>query len=396
MRGALPAPPGLPGLRLLQRTPSCFGPSHRLIHLERRRSVGSFSALFTFMRIAVDVMGGDHGCGVVIEGARQALQTNPKITELFLVGHEAEIQKSISQNPWSDPRVEIIHAEEVLTMEDKPVVGLRKKKNCSIARAIDLVKNGRAEAFVSPGNTGGVVAAATLKLRPLPGVDRASIGAVIPAAKNEFILIDAGANVECKPLHLLQFAIMGSVYSREILGYKTPRVGLLSVGTEDVKGNDLTHQAFKLCKQSHLNFIGNVEGHDLFSNRVDVVVCDGFVGNIVLKSCESLANNIFAWLKSELTKTPKRKLGAYLAKNAFMTIRRRLDPDARGGAPLLGLNGNVIIAHGSARDRAIMNAIHLATETIQNRVNQIICEEMRRTEEALSTTDMALPAPAKP
>ena len=198
------------------------------------------------------------------------------------------------------------------------------------------------------------------------------------------MLLDAGANVECKPIHLLHYAIMGSVYSQEILGYKSPRVGLLNVGTEEVKGNELTLEAFRLCKQVELNFIGNIEGHDLFSNRVDVVVCDGFVGNIVLKTCESLATAIFDWLKRELTKNPVRKAGAYLAREAFRTIKRRMDPDAYGGAPLLGLNGNVMIAHGSSRERAILNAIRLATEAVQNHVNEAITRRVAAANERLS------------
>ncbi|MEK7686453.1 MAG: phosphate acyltransferase PlsX [Verrucomicrobiota bacterium] len=342
------------------------------------------------MRIVVDVMGGDHGCGVVIEGVKLALHANSKITALYLVGNESEIHAGLSRCNCRDPRVQVMHAPEVLTMEEKPVVGLRKKKNCSIARAVDLVKQGQAEALVSPGNTGGVVAASTIKLRPLPGVDRPAIAAVIPAPQNEFVLLDAGANVECKPLHLLQFAIMGSVYSREVLHYRNPRVGLLSVGTEDIKGNELTQEAFKLCKQIDLNFIGNVEGHDLFANNVDVVVCDGFVGNVVLKTCESLAGGIFDWLKRELTSTLKRKLGAYLAKGAFRTIKRRMDPDAYGGAPLLGLNGNVFIAHGSARERAIMNAIRMATEAVQSRITQVIAEEVGKASQRLALDNALL------
>ncbi len=211
-------------------------------------------------------------------------------------------------------------------MEDKPVEGLRKKKDCSIARAIELVKDGQAEAVISPGNTGGIFAAATLKLGRLPGVERGGIATVIPSMDNEFVLLDSGANIECKPLHLLQYAVMGNVYSREILGCKRPRVGVLSIGTEDSKGNELTLEAFQLCKLLDLNFVGNVEGHDLFKNRVDVVVCDGFVGNIVLKTCESLATGIFSMLKRELTRNPKRKLGAFLAQNAFRTIKHRMDP----------------------------------------------------------------------
>lgn len=263
-------------------------------------------------------------------------------------------------------------------MADKPVLGLRRKRDCSISRAVELVKEGQAEAIISPGNTGGVVTAATIKLRPLDAVERPAIVAVIPAPENDFVLVDAGANVECRPVHLLQFAIMGSVYAREILGYRRPRVGVLSVGTEDVKGNELTQETFKLCKQVELNFIGNVEGHDLFTNRVDVVVCDGFVGNIVLKTCESLAASMFRWLRQELTKNPKRQLGALLAKGAFRTIRQRVDPEAHGGAPLLGLNGNVVIAHGASRERAIMNAIGQAAQAVRNQMNLMIARAIAR------------------
>ena len=283
-----------------------------------------------------------------------------------------------------------MHASEVLTMADKPVLGLRRKKDCSILRAVDLLKDGRAEALVSPGNTGGVVAAATIRLRPLPGIERPAIAAVIPAPENEFVLLDAGANVECRPMHLLQYAIMGSVYSREVLGYKHPRVGLLSVGTEETKGNELTQEAFKLLKQAPINFVGNVEGHDLFTNRVEVVICDGFVGNIVLKTCECLAMEIFSWLRRELSKNPLRMLGAALAQGAFRTIKRRVDPDTYGGAPLLGLNGNVMIAHGSAGEQAIMNVIRLATNATQNNINQIIVQELAATRQRLALE----PAPA--
>lgn len=346
------------------------------------------------MRIVVDVMGGDHGCGVVIEGVRQALAQNDKITTVFLVGNQAEIQPAITAHKLRDPRVQVVHASEVLTMEDKPIEGLRKKKDCSIARAVDLVKEDKAEALISPGNTGGVVAASTIKLRPLPGVDRPGIATVIPAPENYFVLLDAGANVECRPVHLAHYAIMGSVYSREILGYQRPRVGLLNVGTEEVKGNDLTQEAFKLCKQIDLNFIGNVEGHDLFENRVDVVVCDGFVGNIVLKTCESLALGIFGWLRRELKSSPKRILGALLVKGALRTIKRRMDPDGYGGAPLLGLNGNVMITHGSARERAIMNAIRVTSESIQHHVNDLICQEIARANERFAAAKAGPPVAA--
>jgi phosphate acyltransferase len=223
-------------------------------------------------------------------------------------------------------------------------------------------------------------------------VDRGCIATVIPTPDHHYVLLDAGANVECKPLHLAHYAVMGSVYSREVLGCANPRVGILSIGTEDSKGNELTLEAFKLCKQLELNFIGNIEGHDLFRNRVDVVVCDGFVGNVVLKTCESLASAMFSLLKRELTANPKRQLGALLAKNAFRAIRRRMDPDAYGGAPLLGFNGAVLKAHGSAHERAVANTIATTVENLQHRVNQIIAQEVGRANERLTVAGLLTPA----
>lgn len=328
------------------------------------------------MRIAVDVMGGDHGPQTIINGARLALQSEKSIAQLFLVGREEEIKTALSRNGCRDPRVSIVNASDVLCMEDKPVEGLRRKKDCSILRAVELVKEGKADALISPGNTGGIVAASTIRLRPLPGVDRPGIATIIPAADNEFVLLDSGASIECKPAHLLHFAIMGSIYSREILGCKNPRVGILSNGTEPNKGTEVTQEAFRLCKTARLNFIGNVEGHDLFHNRVDVVVCDGFIGNIVLKTLESFAKGLGVWLKAEICKNPKRMLGGLLVKSAVRTIMRRTDPDRRGGAPLLGLNGTVFKAHGSASERAITNAIGQCVQAHRHHLNQIIQAEV--------------------
>ena len=337
-------------------------------------------------------MGGDHGCAVVIDGIKLALQSDQQIKELYIVGDQTEINAALARRPWRDPRVHVLHASEVLTMQDKPALALRRKKDCSVARAVDLVKEGRADAMISPGNTGGILTAAALKLRPLAGVDRPGIATVIPTPENEFVLLDSGANIDCKPLHLVHFAVMGSVYSRDILGYKNPRVGLLSIGTEDTKGNELTLETFKLCKLVDLNFIGNVEGHDLFHNRVDVVVCDGFVGNVVLKTCESMAQALLGWLKRELTRNPKRKIGALLARNAFRTIARRMDPDAYGGAPLLGINGHVMKAHGSARERAIMNAIRVTKETIQHQISHLIRQKIAQANERLAEAKVTGPA----
>ena len=245
-----------------------------------------------------------------------------------------------------------------------------------MGRAIELAARGEADAVLSCGNTGCLLAASTIKLRRLPGVDRPGIATVIPTPENEFVLLDAGANVESKPLHLAHYAIMGSLYSSEVLGYKQPRVGLLSNGTEESKGNELTQEAYRLCRQLDLNFIGNVEGHDLFAGKVDVVVCDGFVGNITLKTAESLAKGMFRLLKRELTASPWRKLGAWMARGAFQSIRRRMDPDMYGSAPLLGLNGVVFKSHASASERAVCNGIRLATEAFQHHVNDLIARKV--------------------
>jgi glycerol-3-phosphate acyltransferase PlsX len=212
----------------------------------------------------------------------------------------------------------------------------------------------------------------------LAGISRAAIATVIPEPENEFVLLDAGANVECKPIHLAEFAVMGSIYAREILGKPSPRVGVLANGTEENKGNDLTIESNRILRKMDLNFIGNVEGHDLFHNRVDVVVCDGFVGNIVLKTCESMARGLFSWLKAELTANLRRQMGAYIAKDAFRSLKQRLDSENYGGAPLLGLDGVVMKAHASASPVAIMNAIRTASEAISHNLNQAIVRDMAK------------------
>lgn len=344
------------------------------------------------MRIVVDVMGGDHGCEVVIEGVKLALAADPGIVALCLVGNESEIQRALSKTHLRDKRLRILHTDEVLTMEDKPLDVLRRKKDCSMARAMDLIKQGEGDALISRGNTGGLMAAATVKLRPLENVERPAIATVIPTPQREFLLLDAGANPECKPLHLAQFAIMGNVYSREILGNPRPRVGILSNGKEEMKGNDLTREAAELCRQLDLNFLGYVEGHDLFEDHVDVVVADGFIGNIVLKTCESMGKGIKVMLEKELTRNPMRKLGAALAYGGLRHIKCRMNPDTYGGAPLLGLNGTVIKAHGSARPLAIMNAVRVATETIQHSINRLIAGEIATAKERLASVKTTVQA----
>lgn len=334
------------------------------------------------MRLALDVMGGDHGAGVVVAGALAALRSTPAIRELILVGNEALIREDCPQLAAQD-RTRVVHAAEVVDMHDGPMEVLRRKKDSSMARAVDLVAEDQADAVLSCGNTGCLLAASTIKLRRLEGVDRPGIATVIPTPENEFVLIDAGANVEAKPLHLVQHAIMGAVYSREVLGYDRPRVGLLCNGTEESKGNSLTQEAHRLCRLLDLNFLGNVEGHDLFAGRVDVVVADGFVGNITLKTAESLAKAMFRLLRRELTANPVRKLGAWLARGAFRSIRSRMDPDMYGSAPLLGVRGVVFKSHASASERAVANGIRLATEAFQHHVNDLIVQRIAEADRRL-------------
>ena len=339
-------------------------------------------------------MGGDHGCGVVIDGVKLALQAYPHISELHLVGQQTAIEQALQRAECRDARVKIHHASEMITMEDKPLDAVRKKKDCSMVRAMELVRDGLAEAVISPGNTGALVASATFKLRRLEAVDRPAIVTVIPSGQGEFVLLDAGANHECKPLQLLQFAVMGSIYSREILGRPRPRVAILSNGKEETKGTELTREAAALCRKTGLNFLGYVEGHDLFSDHVDVVVTDGFIGNILLKSIESMGKALIGLLRRELTANPVRKLGAVLAQGALRNIKRRMDPEAYGGAPLLGLKGTVIKAHGSARERAFMNAIRVASETIQHKISEIIAREVAEANERAGDGKTAVHAPA--
>lgn len=329
------------------------------------------------MRIALDAMGGDYAPRNTVEGAAMALREYPKITRLFLTGDAEAVRAELKRIGCDDPRIEIIHTTQVVEMSDAAVEAVRKKKDSSVSRAVDLVKSGQADAIVSAGHTGAAVAATTIKLRTLEGIERPGIASYIPTEKNVCVLIDAGANVDAKPLHLLQYAIMGSVLSKHVLGYENPEIGLMSIGGEDVKGSEFTKDVFKLLKASSLNFRGNIEGHDLFEHPVEVVLCDGFTGNVVLKTAEATASAVFRWLKRELTSTPLRMLGAWIARNAFRAIRKRTNYENYGGSPLLGVNGICIIAHGSSTPLAIKNAVRVAVDFIDQQVNPRIVEAVR-------------------
>ena len=330
------------------------------------------------MRIALDVMGGDHAPVANINGARLAIESLPEIQRLYLVGDATVLKASLDDHLINSGKIEIVHAGEVVSMNESPAKAIRRKKNSSISIATDLVKDGTCEALVSAGNTGAAVAAATIKLRNLPGVERAGIASPIPNEYGQCNIVDAGANPEAKATHLLQYGIMGSVYSRHVLGKTSPKVGLMSVGTEDEKGTDFTREVFAMLKESDLNFIGNNEGHDLFESEIDVVVCDGFTGNVMLKSCEATASVMSKWVKQEMLKTPLRKLGAALVKPAFKAAMARCSYEEYGGSPLLGTNGICIIAHGGSSALAIKNALRVAAESVSHRVNPHIKEEIAK------------------
>lgn len=331
------------------------------------------------MKIAVDAMGGDYAPGVVIEGVLLALQEIPGL-QLVLVGHQEKLSFYLEKAGLSNhPQVELVHAEQVVEMSDHSTDSIRSKKHSSITVCADLVKAGRADAIVSAGHTGAAVAATKVRLRTLEGVDRPALATAMPAVGGKNILIDVGANTDCTPINLAQFAVMGELYAQLTFGLERPRIGLLSVGGEDVKGNDLTKEVFKILSSMPINFVGNVEGHDIFhKSTCDVIVCDGFTGNSILKASEGLARATYHWLKEAFTRNPIRQTGAFLAKEAFRDLKKISDSEEFGGAPLLGIRGVCIIGHGASTPKAIKNTIRLAdtylkhglTDRIVKRINE--------------------------
>jgi len=336
------------------------------------------------MKIAIDAMGGDHAPTVNIVGARDALKKYPDIETIFLVGNSELLSKEIEEHQLNDPRVIIVEAPDVVEMHESGAKALRRKKKSSISIATDMVKSGDADAVVSAGNTGASVAAATVKLRTLRGVERAGIASAIPNEYGICQLLDAGANPEAKPEHLVTYAVMGAVYSHYVLGVKQPKIGIMSNGEEDEKGTKFTKETFALIKdlessgKAPFDFVGNVEGHDLFESDLNVVLCDGFTGNIILKSCEATAKAMSKWLKVEFKRNPLRILGAIIAKGAFKAVKKKSSYEYVGGSPLLGVNGDCIIGHGGSSALAIENAIRVARETVTLKVNPHIEEMLDR------------------
>ena len=338
--------------------------------------------------IALDAMGSDKAPRPEVDGALQAARHYG--VRVLLVGREPQIRAELARHTGlSDLPIEIVHATEVVGMGDKAAQAVRSKRDSSIRVGLRLVREGRASGFVTAGNTGAAMATAKMVLGALPGVDRPSLAAVFPTALGTAaILLDVGANVDCKPDNLAQFAVMGEIYCRQMLGIRRPRVGLLSIGEEETKGNELTREAFQFLKLMPLNFIGNVEGRDLYSGKVDVIVADGFVGNVALKTSEGVANLVRYVLKESLRATITRQVGYLLSRSAFAEFKKRFDYSEYGGAPLLGVKGACIITHGSSNANAIKNAIRVTAEFAQRNINAAIEKELAaiQVHTALSST----------
>lgn len=324
------------------------------------------------LHIALDAMGGDRGPEELVSGAVMAAREFD--LELSLIGDQAKLGDILATHGKLSSRVHLVHASQVVGMDESPFEAIRRKKDSSIMKAFALHKEGKVDAVVSAGNSGATLAAAIKLLGRLEHVSRPGIAGIFPTLKGPVVMMDVGANVDCRSLHLLQFGVMAAAFSQVLFGLDRPRVGLLSIGEEGGKGNVLVKKSHELFQQSSLNYIGNVEGRDTFQGDVDVMVCDGFVGNVCLKLSEGLAEAVMGMLGEEISKSFKAKLGYLLAKDAFVSFKKRVDYAEYGGAPLLGIRGNAIICHGRSSGVAIKNAIRVASEMARNRVNDRITE----------------------
>jgi glycerol-3-phosphate acyltransferase PlsX len=325
--------------------------------------------------VAVDAMGGDSAPAVEVEAAVSAARQWG--LPILLVGDTVRIESELTKHRTEGLDIGIRHASEVVGMHDSASDAIRKKKDSSIRVAFGLVKNGEAHAVVSAGNSGATMAAGMFVLKRIRGIDRPAIATIFPNLKDQTLVLDVGGNVDCKPLHLSQFALMGAVYARHVLGKERPRVGLLSNGEEESKGNDLTREAHQLLKGATFEYIGYVEGRDIFNGSVDVVVCDGFVGNVVLKVSEGLADAILTMLRKEIGSRFLARIGYLLARPAFSAFKKKVDYAEYGGAPLLGIEGTGMICHGGSSPRAISNAIRMAHEYAARRVNDQLVAQLQ-------------------
>jgi len=343
--------------------------------------------------IAVDAMGADLGPAEVVAGVADALKNVPILGGVLLFGQGDVLRPLLSATGLDrNSRLTLVPCAEVIGMDEKPIAALKQKKDASMVRAIEAVKEGRAHAVLSCGNTGALMAGGTLRLRPLPGVERPALATMIPTRHGRFVLVDAGANPDATSLHLVHNALLGAGYLRAAFGVARPRVGLLTIGTEEGKGNPLVNQAhalFRRLPDDLLNYTGLVEGFQLWDNRVDVVACDGFTGNVLLKSWESLFHSLKDYTRDEIRRNPLRMLGYLMASGAFKAMKARLTPDQTGGAPLLGLRGPVFKAHGSSNRLAIRNAIRIACEAVTHNVAASAASDIERANLALKAAPVA-------
>ncbi len=336
------------------------------------------------IRIALDAMGGDAAPEPQISGAIRAARELP--VEIILVGPRDTLERQLAATHKRPGNISVHHASEVIGMSEPPVASIRKKRDSSIAVGVTLLKERQVDAFVSAGNTGAMAAASTLICGLLPGVERPGISTVLPGVKGETLLIDVGANVAPKPLHLVQYALMGETYCRYVLEKPRPKVGLLNVGEEEGKGTDFVKDTYALLEASGINFVGNVEGNDIFSGELDVIVCDGFAGNVAIKTAESLAKAINVLLRRSLAMSPITRLGAWLARDAFLQLRKETDYAEQGGALLMGVDGISIIAHGGSNAKAIKNAIRVGYESVRHELNRHLVDAVSGYAQRASST----------
>jgi glycerol-3-phosphate acyltransferase PlsX len=322
------------------------------------------------VRIALDAMGGDHAPSEVVKGA--LLAAAEYSVEIILVGQEEIVRRELAAEGATPRNIDVFDAREVVTMEDTALAPLRRKRNSSVRVCANLVAEGRADAFVSAGNTGATWTSARAVMGMIQGVSRPALATVVPSLKGHTLLLDVGANVDAKPNHLREFAVMGHFYAQMLFDIDAPRIGLLSIGEEEGKGNELTKETYRVLKETGLNFIGNAEGRDVYNGNADVVVCDGFTGNVVLKASEALGEFVSTTLRQELTRTWSRKLGAILARSAFDGLKKRMDYSEYGGAPLLGVKGGCIVCHGRSNAKAIKNAVGVARNFAINKIDEKI------------------------
>lgn len=345
------------------------------------------------VRIAVDAMGGDHAPRNIVRGAVAAARQRHADQEIVLVGRSDAIEAELSRLDTRGLSLRIVHASQVVEMDDPPALSVMKKSDSSITRAIELLHQGEVDAVFSAGSTGAVTAAACLKLRTLPGIERPALATTIPTLVGRGLLLDAGANTDCRPRHLMQFAVMGDIFARQVLHIETPRVGLMNIGEESTKGNELTRQVFKLLATKNMNFIGNIEGRNVFDGTVDVIVCDGFVGNVIIKVAESLAYALDKTFRDEIMRSPLRRFGAFLVKPAFRRLRKKVDYAEYGGVPLLGINGVCVVGHGHSSPRAVTNAIGVAAKSVRYNVNEHMVRAIHEADYTPPRTEQDLDRP---